>query len=146
MKYWPWFLMGGGLLALLINNRKKMNLTPNFSVWEFASKDGAPFPLEVLRNLKKLAQELEVIRAEVGKPIIINSGYRSPEHNAKVGGVKDSMHLTGKAADIKVIGVNSIDLAKIIEKLISQGKLKNGGLGVYPNFIHYDIRNNPARW
>lgn len=145
MKIWPWLIIGGGLAALLIR-RNKMLLTPNFSVWEFASKDGAPFPLEILRNLKKLAQELEVIRAEVGKPIIINSGYRSPDHNSKVGGAKDSYHTKGKAADIKVSGLNSFELAQIIEKLISQGKLKQGGVGTYPTFIHYDIRGTKARW
>lgn len=145
MKYLPYFIIGGGILALLIQ-RNKMNLTPNFSVWEFASKDNAPFPLEVLRNLKKLAENLEIIRAEIGKPIKINSGYRSPEHNARVGGVKDSMHLTGKASDITVKGMNSFELGKVIERLIQQGKIKEGGLGIYPNFVHYDIRGVKARW
>lgn len=146
MKYLPYFLIGGGILALLFSQRKKMNLSPNFSIWEFASKDGAPFPLEVIRNLKKLADNLEVIRAEIGKPIKINSGYRSPEHNAKVGGVKDSLHLTGKASDIVVSRMNSFELGQVIERLIQQGKIKQGGLGIYPNFVHYDIRGIKARW
>jgi len=123
-----------------------MNLTPNFTIWEFQSKDGAPFPLEVLKNLKKLAENLEVIRAEIGRPITITSGYRSPEHNKTIGGAKFSEHITGRAADIKAKGITTTELKKTIERLISEGKISEGGIGFYPTWIHYDIRGTKARW
>ena len=61
-------------------------MSEHFKPKEFASKDGAPspWPEEVDPDLYLL---LEEIRADFGEPIYINSGYRSPEHNKKVGGV-----------------------------------------------------------
>ena len=52
----------------------------------------------------------------------------------------------GKAADIVVEGVNPEVVVQIIEKLIAQGKLKQGEVGIYDTFVHYDIRGSKARW
>jgi hypothetical protein len=52
--------------------------------------------------MKRLCGWLEVLRSRAGAPIIINSGYRSPQLNKKIGGVPTSNHLTGCAADIRV--------------------------------------------
>ena len=54
---------------------------------------------EVLENLKSLATALESVRALLGAPILISSGYRSPEVNAAVGGSANSAHCRGLAAD-----------------------------------------------
>jgi len=54
-------------------------------------------PLEVLQNIKELANNLQVLRNHLGKSISINSGYRSPSHNKKIGGAKASQHLLGTA-------------------------------------------------
>ncbi len=121
-------------------------LSKNFTLNEFASKDGAQTPPEVLENLRVLAKNLQVLRDELGKSIKINSGYRSPAHNKAVGGVKNSMHVKGKAADIVVTGLTSTELAAVIFKLIEQKKMRQGGVGIYPNFVHYDIRGTKARW
>lgn len=123
-----------------------MKLTENFSKAEFDSKDGSPMPDAVLNNIKKVAENLQALRDALGKPIKINSGYRSTAHNAKIGGVKNSQHVLGKAADIKVAGMTPKQVKEVIEALISQGKMHNGGIGLYPTFVHYDIRNTPARW
>jgi uncharacterized protein YcbK (DUF882 family) len=72
-----------------------MKLTNNFSKSEFDSKDGAEMPDDVLENVKKLAEQLQILRDFLNVPIKINSGYRSPAHNKKIGGVKNSIHLTG---------------------------------------------------
>jgi hypothetical protein len=53
----------------------------------------------VIENLRKLAMRLEEVRATLGYPIVISSGYRSPVVNAAVGGSKNSSHQTGNAAD-----------------------------------------------
>lgn len=57
---------------------------------------------------------LDPIRSKLGKPVRVTSGYRSPEHNAQVGGAKNSNHLRGEAADIAVDGMSSGELAAFI--------------------------------
>jgi uncharacterized protein YcbK (DUF882 family) len=100
----------------------------------------------VFQNIFALAKNLQVLRDEVGKPIKITSGYRSPEHNAKVGGVKSSKHITGEAADFKIAGMTPKQVAAVIEKLIAAGKMEEGGIGIYSTWVHYDHRNVKARW
>jgi len=121
-------------------------ITKNFSLEEFKCKDGSDIPNDILPNIIELAKNLQVLRDAIGKPITINSGYRSPKYNVKIGGVKNSQHVKGKASDLRVSGMTPKELALIIEGLIEQGKMKQGGIGVYPNFVHYDIRNTKARW
>lgn len=123
-----------------------MRLTKNFTQREFKSRDGSKMPEDVLCNIKDLADSLQVLRDFLGEPIRINSAYRSPEHNKAIGGVKSSQHILGKAADIKVKDIETKDLYLIIESLIVDGKMKQGGLGLYDTFVHYDIRGSKARW
>ncbi len=122
-----------------------MQLTTNFNLSEF-NKHGFALSETVLRNIQALANNLQVLRDEVKKPIKITSGYRSPEHNAKVGGVKSSRHITGEAADFKIAGMTPKEVAAVIEKLIAAGKMEEGGLGTYSTWVHYDHRNVKARW
>ena len=121
-------------------------LTKNFSLQEFNSKCGRDIPNEILPNIIELAKNLQVLRDKVNKPISITSGYRSPEHNAKVKGAKNSQHIKGTAADIKVKGMTPKEVALVIEGLIEQGKIKEGGIGIYRTWVHYDIRGKKARW
>lgn len=125
-----------------------MKITPNFSSEEFDCKDGTPYPKDKINScLLPLCQQLEVIReAFKGKPIKILSGYRTPEHNKKVGGVKNSQHVQGIAADIVIEDISTSVLAKKIRELISLGKIRQGGVGEYSTFVHYDIRGVAARW
>ena len=88
----------------------------------------------------------EPLREHVDGPIKINSMYRSPELNSAIGGSKTSQHLLGKAADIKVKDIDTKDLYLIIESLILDGQMTDGGLGLYDTFVHYDIRGSRARW
>lgn len=123
-------------------------LTPHFRLSEFASKDGAGFPSSVIDDLTKQAQLLEIIREAAGnKPILINSGYRSPGHNTAVGGATHSQHVEGTAADFNIAGMSPRATTDLITGLIDQGRLPAGGLGVYNNWVHYDHRpNGNARW
>ena len=123
-----------------------MRLSKNFTKREFNSKDGAKMPEEVFANIKELAANLQSLRDFLREPIRISSAYRSPEHNKASGGVKNSQHVLGKAADIKVKDIETKDLYLIIESLILDGKMKDGGLGLYDTFVHYDIRGAKARW
>lgn len=123
-----------------------MQLTPNFNSVEFACHDGSQVPEKLMPNLKVLAQNLQVLRNELGCSISITSGYRSPAHNKAVGGKSKSYHMEAMAADIVSRKHTPAQLRVIIERLISQGKMKQGGLGAYKTFTHYDVRGVKARW
>ena len=121
-------------------------MTKNFKLKEFECKGGCDMPLEVYENIIKLASQLQFLRDYTGRPITINSAYRCPEHNAKVGGSKTSQHLLGKAADITIQSLKPIEVYALIEDLIDMGHMLQGGLGLYDTFVHYDIRKTKARW
>lgn len=123
-----------------------MKLTKNFSKSEFDSKDGSEMPEDVLTNIKKLAGYLQILRDNLGKKIQVNSGYRSEPHNKKVGGKPKSKHILGIAADIVVEDKTPKQVFELIELLIKEGKLPEGGLKAYKTFTHYDIRGKKARW
>jgi uncharacterized protein YcbK (DUF882 family) len=124
-----------------------MQLTENFNITEFDCKDGTKVPDKFLLNVKEVAVNLQALRDYLEVPVnVTGSGYRTPAHNKKVGGAKFSQHLTASAADINAQGYEPKQLAEVIELLILKGKMKQGGLGIYPNFVHYDIRGTKARW
>lgn len=123
-----------------------MKLTKNFWLKEFKCNDGSEVPTEYMDNVYELAVNLQVLRDYFDKPIKINSGYRSPKYNKKIGGAKYSQHKLAKAADIVIEGVHPHIVHVTIEQLIKEGKMKDGGLGKYNNFTHYDVRDNHARW
>lgn len=121
-------------------------MTKNFKIKEFDCKCGCSMPLEVYENAIKLAGQLQILRDYLGRPITVNSAYRCPKHNTKIGGSKTSQHLLGKAADITVQSLKPIEVFAIIEDLIDFGVMLQGGLGLYDTFVHYDIRKTRARW
>ena len=126
-----------------------MKLTNNFTKSEFECKSGEEMPLEVLENVKLLAIQLQKIRDYVGKPIRINSAYRSEAHNEAIGGVKTSQHILGKAADITIDTFTPDEVVSIIENMLTNEMLGGfyiGGLGSYNTFTHIDIRDKKARW
>ena len=123
-------------------------MTKNFSLKEFNSKDGSKMPSEVYLNIVKLVGQLQFLRNYTGRAITVNSAYRSPEHNSKIGGALSSQHLLGKAADITIEGLKPAEVYRLIDELIGMGLMLQGGLGLYEKkgFVHYDIRKTKARW
>jgi uncharacterized protein YcbK (DUF882 family) len=120
-------------------------LSEHFSIDEL-NKHKFDMPEEVLDNLKMLAVQLEIIRAHFNAPVIINSGYRNLEYNRNIGSKDTSQHVKGTAADIVIKDVSPDEVADAVEFLISTGMLKEGGVGRYNTFTHYDIRGTRARW
>ena len=120
-------------------------LTKNFHADEFKCKDGTPVPMEYKGNLIELATNLQVLRDVLKRKITITSGYRSPSHNKKIKGASKSSHLNAKAADIKVEGLTPSQVKIQIEELIKRGMMKNGGIGLYASWIHYDV-STTRRW
>lgn len=115
-----------------------LQLSPHFRLSEFASKDCSD---KVLVD-DDLVSLLEQIREAAGGAVTINSGYRSPEHNAAVGGVSSSQHLYGRAADIVVAGASPLLVGQIAEYYLD----RRGGIGVYQTFTHVDTRSIRSRW
>ena len=140
-----------GTYNLLMDSQTLSNETlynyvpnPNLATFGVAIK-------EMTDKLKPFVEQLEAqtkpLRDYLEVPVsVTGSGYRTKKHNDKVGGAKNSQHLTASGADINAEGYEPKQLAEVIELLILQGKMKQGGIGVYPNFVHYDIRGTKARW
>lgn len=113
-------------------------VSAHFRVREFASKDGYD---KVLIDDDLIAL-LENIRSAAGGAVTLNSAYRSPEHNKAVGGVSNSQHTKGTAADIVVDGADPLIVGQIAEHFLGN----HGGIGVYTTFTHVDTRKTRSRW
>ena len=85
-------------------------------------------PNGIEENIEALVDEvLDPARRKYGKPVVVNSGFRCPIHNTAVGGVYNSQHVSGQAADVHC----DLKLARII---VANGKCDQ--LIVYPTFLH----------
>jgi uncharacterized protein YcbK (DUF882 family) len=113
-------------------------LSEHFDSEEFKCRDGSEHTMN-----PKLIKGLEQLRILAGKPIHINSGYRSLAYNKKIGGAKNSQHCKGNAADIVIEGYTPKQVALLAEKIAVFAK---GGIGTYPTFTHVDVRSGKARW
>ncbi len=123
--------------------------TENFSWREFYCPLAKSLPLTDLALHHVI--KLQFLREELARGLKVNSGYRSPEHNARVGGATQSMHLEF-ASDVTPLGVASDEarvecldrIARIAEKL------GFSGIGRYDSFVHLDcrafIQRPQARW
>lgn len=112
-------------------------LSTNFKVREFKCKDGS----DVIFVADELVKVLQQIRDHFGKAITINSAYRTPAYNKKVGGATYSQHLYGTAADIVVSGISPLEVFKYADSI-----LKAGGVGKYSTFTHVDVRETKSRF
>lgn len=122
-----------------------VQLSPNFALAEFLDSDTAvrhgienvPNHPSVMTNLFKLAAMLEEVRAACGnKPVVVSSGYRSPEVNRLVGGSQNSDHMRGEAADFRIPGFGTpLQVARAIVK----AGIKFGQLIFEGNWVHISI-------
>lgn len=128
------------MLTYSYKNAAEKRLSPHFRVREFHSKHD---PSDLVKVDERLLTLLENIRNHVGKPVHLNSGYRSPEYNATLKNASPrSQHCNGKAADIWVEGVTPKQIADIAECYLGS----SGGIGIYKTFTHVDVRTSCARW
>lgn len=109
----------------------------HFKVREFACKDGS----QVVFIDSYLVSILDILRREIGKPIIITSGYRTPTRNKEAGGAKYSYHMRGMAADIRVNGMTPKELANKLNKIVPD----ECGIIVYKSWVHFDVRTSKYR-
>ena len=85
---------------------------------------------------------MDKIRERVGRPVYIESGYRCEDHNREVGGVPNSQHVLGTAADITVDDISIDELADIAKECGADGVGRYYGL----QFVHIDVRGYDAKW
>ena len=120
----------------VVEGRKKV--AKNFTVAEFASKDGS----RVVIINPALPEYLQKARDHFGKPLIITSGYRTTSHNIKVGGVSNSQHVFGNAADVYIPGVSVSELYNYLCEIAGN----SCGIGIYDTFVHFDVRTTKSRF
>lgn len=125
-------------------------ITEHFSLEEFACHDAdrTPYPpIWINDRLIPLCYLLELIRGACDRPITIISGYRTNDYNRKIGGARRSQHIQGRAADIVVKGLSA---GQIHMRILAVRRFwhRLGGLGLYQNFVHVDIRSTDrlVRW
>lgn len=138
-----------------------MKLTKNFSLKEFIEsifysdniqkqvwEDYKHNEDELLPKIVKLAYQLQTLRDKINKPIHVNISYRPVWYEESKGRNGKSRHTKGEAADIRVEDMTPKELKDVIEELIIEGKMLQGGLSAYPTFVHYDIGYNgqKRRW
>ena len=109
-----------------------------FKPEEFKSPDSDE---DLIREF--LVKAMDYVRKQYGSPLHINSGYRTKEHNAEVGGVPNSQHVRGTACDVHIESQAMGDeLVKHFIDFVGEAC----GIGRYRNFVHLDIRRSRARW
>ncbi|WP_302826608.1 D-Ala-D-Ala carboxypeptidase family metallohydrolase [Anaerofustis stercorihominis] len=111
---------------------------PHFKIKEFACNDGS----DAIYIDVDLAKKLEKIRVHFNKPAHINSGYRPPNYNLKVGGASNSYHTKGRAFDVYIAGINPKTVAAYAESIGIKG------IGCYNRsiFVHIDSRPSKYFW
>jgi uncharacterized protein YcbK (DUF882 family) len=92
---------------------------------------------------EEFLEELQYLRNVVERPFVINSGFRCPAHNEKVGGSVNSNHKLGKAVDISIDGWSG---QEIYDFLHCATDMSMTGIGIYPSWIHFDTRESHAAW
>lgn len=108
------------------------NISPNFKIKEFRCKDGSDI---ILLDSSFVINKLQNIRTHFGKPVRINSAYRTIEYNKKIGGAKNSYHTKGMAFDIVVDGTNLDEICKYAQSIGIKGIIR------YNTFVHIDARS-----
>ena len=122
----------------MLNEINHIIIAPHFNLSEFSCPCCKRVMLHPL-----LLEKLEKLRKVIERPVYITSGYRCFEYNRKVGGVPNSYHRIGLAADIKVRDINLIELLEVCENR------DFNGIGFYEkkNFLHLDVRpTKRTRW
>ena len=140
----------------LVQLNSGAKLSPHFTLGELTKSNSHPeiynIPShEAIANLKRVCVWLEELRTRAGGPIMINSGYRSPQLNRVIGGVPTSNHLTGCAVDIHVTGMEQLIVyAAILIQYANETKQDFDELLIEKNkhgaiWLHFAIRPNSNR-
>lgn len=124
-----------------------MRLSPNFSLAEMTAASTRQSPPDAMQiaNLRALCDRvLEPVRALLGVPLRVTSGYRSREHNAAINGSATSQHCLGLAADVVPVGMSAEVAMERIAVAVKSGALTVDQGIVYPSgFLHLSWSSSP---
>lgn len=133
-------------MTLIDWNNPQASVSKYFKVYEVTNRDNRriPYDKDIQENIIRLANNLDLIRIKWDGPIGVTSWYRPPAINREVGGVSNSQHLWGLAADIYPIGRDGIRFEQWLDSWwpYALGYGQSSGRG----FTHVDLRRNKARW
>ena len=138
-----------GLFASVLNDAPKSNglglaaLNPSGTIGGKLSfsKVGQSIP-----SSYPIAQAVSGAGQEMGRDIMVNSGYRSPSYNRQIGGARNSLHTQKKAMDISMAGMSNKQRQELVQNLTQRGA---GGFITYDNYpdmLHVDMRNRSSEF
>jgi Peptidase M15 len=113
--------------------------------WNEATKGGTRIPRSevIVERIIAIAEAMEEVRERLGnRAITVNSWYRTPEVNSRIGGASNSRHMIGDAIDFTVEDCHPFDVHAKLDDWWGE----RGGLGKYNSFTHIDLRGSCARW
>jgi len=126
---------------IMIEKKDNTQLSKNFTASEMHCKckndTCVVTPISI-----ELVDILQDLRNTLGASVQITSGYRCPEHNKSVKGAKNSQHVHGTAADIKIAGKTPKEVYDYLDKKYPSSL----GLGLYKTWVHVDTRTTKVRW
>lgn len=120
-------------------------VSPHFRWDEARCNDGTRVPARYKANVIELMRRLELVRDYWDMPVTLLSCYRTEDYNRRIGGAKASQHLLGKAGDIVIAGTPPAAVYTVVDWMMKNGTIPDGGLGKYKTFTHIDI-GPPRRW
>ncbi|MCL2383711.1 MAG: D-Ala-D-Ala carboxypeptidase family metallohydrolase [Oscillospiraceae bacterium] len=114
-----------------------VRLTTNFNLNEFRSRCGA----DEVRVDMNAVEMLQKIRTQIGKPVIITSAFRTATHNRNIGGASNSLHLEGRAFDIRTNNPNDL---VVLARLSETAEFNGIYISVHQGYVHMDTRS--TKW
>ena len=130
----------------------RKRLSPHFVVEEFDCKDGTKVAERDYNGLEYLCKTyLEPLRAKFGM-VTVHSGFRTVLYNAKIGGASKSFHIytihdgNDQAADVSCVRGTPAQWHATLNWIRKTKRGGRGGLGLYSNFVHVDLRDYKSDW
>lgn len=122
--------------TVIITSRMQEMISKHFRAKEFQTGN-----CNIVIVSTRLLKILDGLRDKIGQPVYINSGYRTPEWNKKIGGSTLSYHMYGMAADIRAAKYTPEQLYDILDEMLKGW----GGLEEHESFVHVDMRTKEWR-
>lgn len=124
---------------------------PEYFTMDDIKSRGTPPPADLTANAKELVKNINKIQYLLYQEnptykIRLHSTYRSPAHNADIGGATRSYHMQARAVDFSVSNLDAKDLQKLLYKWMISGKIPKGGIGQGSSYAHYDNKGTMSTW